>query len=311
MCAIYGFLDYGKKIPHRVLSKLLKEISIVAECRGTDATGISYVKDNKIVTYKKAKPAHKVKLYFPKDTTALIGHNRMTTQGNEKYNFNNHPFEGKTGNGSFSLAHNGILHNDRDLQKIELLPKTHIETDSYVAVQLLEKCGSVCTNTLKEVSEKLRGTFVLTVLRDDSTLYLVKGDNPITLLHFPKIGLYLYASTTDILYKAMKSARFTEPFEKIDIDTGDIVKIDSNGNISKNHFHCDEGYSWRWYMGMNEERENELYIFAGYYGIDVDDIDLLLEFGYSYDEIEEMFSDRQLFETTMAELRAVCEEVTT
>ena len=311
MCAVYGFLDYGKKIHHRVLSKLLKEISIAAECRGTDATGISYVNDNQIVTYKKAKPAHKVRLYFPRDTTALIGHNRMTTQGNEKYNFNNHPFEGKTDSGSFALAHNGILHNDRELQKNEMLPKTHIETDSYVAVQLLEKLNHVNSNSLKEVSEKLRGTFVLTVLRDDNTLYLVKGDNPITLLHFPQYGLYLYASTTDILYKAMKSARFTEPFEKIDIDTGDIVKIDSNGNISKNHFHCDEGYSWRWYMGMNEERENELYIFAGYYGIDVDDIDLLLEFGYSCDEIEEMFSDRQLFETTMAELRSVCEEVIT
>ncbi len=88
MCAIYGFLDYGKKVSHRILSKLVKEMSIADECRGTDATGISYVNDNEIVTYKKAKPAHKVRLYFPKGTTALIGHNRMTTQGNEKYNFN-------------------------------------------------------------------------------------------------------------------------------------------------------------------------------------------------------------------------------
>ena len=309
MCAIYGFLDYRKKIPHRVLSKLLKEISIAAECRGTDATGISYVNDGQVVTYKKAKPAHKVRLYFPRDTTVLIGHNRMTTQGNEKYNFNNHPFEGKADNGSFALAHNGILHNDRDLQKSEQLPKTHIETDSYVAVQLLEKLNHVDSSTLKEVSEKLRGTFVLTILRDDNTLYLVKGDNPITLLHFPQYGLYLYASTADILHKAMKSARFTEPFEKVEVDTGDIVKIDSKGKISKSHFHCDVGYSWRWYMGMAEDQENELYIFAGYYGIDAEDIDLLLEFGYSCDEIEEMFIDRQLFETTMAELKSVCEEV--
>ena len=53
MCAIYGFLDYGKKIPHRVLSKLLKEISIAAECRGTDATGISYVNDGQVITYNR------------------------------------------------------------------------------------------------------------------------------------------------------------------------------------------------------------------------------------------------------------------
>ena len=94
MCAIYGFLNYGKKISHKVLTKLLREISIAAEVRGTDSTGISYVRNGEIVTFKKPKPAHKVHLYFPKETTALIGHNRLTTQGNEKFNYNNHPFEG-------------------------------------------------------------------------------------------------------------------------------------------------------------------------------------------------------------------------
>lgn len=115
MCAIYGFLNYGKKISHKLLTKLLREISIAAECRGTDATGISYVKDGEIVTFKKAKAAHKVNLYFPKNTTALIGHNRLTTQGNEKYNYNNHPFEGKTDSHAFALAHNGVLYNDREI----------------------------------------------------------------------------------------------------------------------------------------------------------------------------------------------------
>ena len=87
MCAIFGFLDYGKKISDRLLTKLLRELSIAAESRGVDATGFSYVKDGKIVTFKKAKPAHKVKLYFPKDTTAVIGHTRFTTQGSEKHNY--------------------------------------------------------------------------------------------------------------------------------------------------------------------------------------------------------------------------------
>lgn len=96
MCAIYGFLDYGKKVSNKVLKNLIRELSIAAECRGTDATGISYVNNGEIVTFKQPKPAHKMKLYFPKDTTAVIGHNRLTTQGNEKFNYNNHPFEGKT-----------------------------------------------------------------------------------------------------------------------------------------------------------------------------------------------------------------------
>ena len=55
MCAIFEFLDYGKKISRKMLTKLLREISITAELRGTDATGISYVNNGKIVMFKKVK----------------------------------------------------------------------------------------------------------------------------------------------------------------------------------------------------------------------------------------------------------------
>ena len=83
-----------------------------AEVRGTDATGIAYVRDGSIVTYKKPKPAHKVKLFFPRGTRSVIGHTRFTTQGSEKRNCNNHPFEGHCGTESFALAHNGVLFLD-------------------------------------------------------------------------------------------------------------------------------------------------------------------------------------------------------
>mgnify|MGYP000835118631 CR=1 FL=1 len=140
MCAIFGFLNYGNKVSNSVLKKLIKALSICAEVRGTDATGISYVRNGEIVTFKKAKPAHKVKLYFPTGTKEVIGHTRFTTQGSEKQNYNNHPFYSKKG---FALAHNGVLYNDKELRKKYMLPDTKIETDSYIAVQLLEYFGGV------------------------------------------------------------------------------------------------------------------------------------------------------------------------
>ena len=184
MCAIFGFLDYGKKISANTLKKLIRALSVAAESRGTDATGISYVKSGNIVTLKKAKPAHKVKLYFPKGTTAVIGHTRFTTQGSEKHNYNNHPFEGSTDTHSFALAHNGVLYNDIELRREKALPDTQIETDTYIAVQFLEKENAVDSNSIRSMAEAVRGSFVFTILRDDNTLFLVKGDNPITLLHF-------------------------------------------------------------------------------------------------------------------------------
>ena len=40
MCAVFGFLDYGKKVNHKILVKLINELAKAAEIRGTDATGI-------------------------------------------------------------------------------------------------------------------------------------------------------------------------------------------------------------------------------------------------------------------------------
>ena len=94
MCTVFGFLDYKGTISNAVLKKLIHYLSIAAEVRGTDATGIAYVRGGSIVTYKKPKPAHKVKLFFPRGTRSVIGHTRFTTQGSEKRNCNNYPFEG-------------------------------------------------------------------------------------------------------------------------------------------------------------------------------------------------------------------------
>ena len=66
----------------------------------------------------------------------------LTTQGNEKFNYNNHPFYGHADK-NFAFAHNGVLYNDIEVRKEKHLPKTKIETDSYVAVQLIEQQGKL------------------------------------------------------------------------------------------------------------------------------------------------------------------------
>ena len=267
MCAIFGFLDYGKKVSANTLKKLIRALSVAAESRGTDATGISYVNNGNIVTFKKAKPAHKVKLYFPKDTTAVIGHTRFTTQGSEKNNYNNHPFEGTTSNHTFALAHNGVLYNDKELRRERHLPDTAIETDSYIAVQLIEHENNVDSNSIKAMAEAVTGSFVFTILRDDNTLFLVKGDNPITLLHYPELGLYIYASTTAILTAALNAVKLAGRSEEVPVNDGNIVRIDSNGKLSVSTFeeqvqHFEWHYLYRLYGydygNMDEDYTNDL-----------------------------------------------------
>ena len=307
MCAVFGFLDYGKKVNHKVLVKLINELAKEAEIRGTDATGISYVKDCKMVTFKKAKPAHKVNLYFPKETTAVIGHTRMTTQGSESKNYNNHPFESKTAESCFALAHNGVLYNDKELRKLNNIPETEIETDSYIAVQFLEKENSVNIESIKNMAEAVEGSFVFTILKNDNTMFLVKGSNPLTIYHYKELGLYVYASTTDILKKGLKSSGFKIQCNEVLIEEGNIIEIEPNGDIWISDFKMHETEKffdrlYNWYEYSDDEYFfDELKSICSYYGISEEQIDYMRSLGYSYDEIEEMMLESG-FESEEAKL---------
>ena len=310
MCAVFGFLDYKGKTSNAVLKKLIHHLSIAAEVRGTDATGIAYVRDGSMVTYKKPKPAHKVKLFFPRNTKAVIGHTRFTTQGSEKRNCNNHPFEGHCGTEAFALAHNGVLYNDKELRREQHLPPTSIETDTYVAVQLLEQGQNLDAENIKHMAELVEGSFVFTILRNDNTLFLVKGNNPLTLYHFPKIGLYVYASTKSILGNALQKVHMTEKACEVEISEGEIIEISPSGNLHKSTFEMQDyihtmfnPYNWdyaKWWM--EDEREELLLEYCGTFGISEEEVQLLLDFGYDPDEIEELLMDTEAMEEAINEV---------
>ena len=202
MCALFGWLDCGKVLPIRLLKKLTQALANAAEERGTDASGISYIKENHVTIYKRPKPAHKIKFRIPHDTGAVMGHTRYATQGDAEINSNNHPFYGHA-DVDFAFAHNGVIHNYQSLHTSEQLPEPKIETDSYVAVQLLEKSGKLNMDSLKSMAEKIRGSFVFTALDQNQTLYFVKGSNPLCLIYFEQFGLYVYASTVSIMKTAL------------------------------------------------------------------------------------------------------------
>ena len=313
MCAVFGFLDYKGKTSNAVLKKLIHYLSVAAEVRGTDATGIAYVRDGSNITYKKPKPAHKVKLFFPKVTRSVIGHTRFTTQGSEKRNCNNHPFEGHCGAETFALAHNGVLYNDAELKTKYHLPKTSIETDSYVAVQLLEQEQQLDKENIRRTAELVEGSFVFTILRNDNTLFLVKGNNPLTICHFPALGLYVYASTKSILDNTLKKVNLNGKYSEVDVSEGEILEINSAGNLSRSTFTMQDyihtmfnPYNWdyaKWWI--EDEREELLLEYCGTFGVSEEEVELLLEVGYDPDEIEELLMDTAAMEEAINEAKTL------
>lgn len=303
MCALFGWLDYKHIIPYKVLKKLTQALANAAEERGTDAAGISYIRDGKIVIYKRPKPAHKIRFNAPDGAMAIMGHTRLTTQGNQKFNFNNHPFYGHADK-EFAFAHNGVLYNDEELRKTKNLPATHIQTDSYIAVQLIERQGKLNFDSLKSMAEDVQGNFTFTALDVENSLYIIKGSNPMCLLHFESLGIYIYASTESIMKNALKKVGLQSlPCTRIETAHGDIIKIDSKGCISRSEFEEKEDSryaSWlRYYDDFGDDdyytrHEQLLLDMCSCYGVDEDDIILLLDYGYSADEIEDMLRNYTL-----------------
>lgn len=285
MCALFGLIDYGNKFSARQRAKIISVLSKECEVRGTDATGIAYNSNGKLHIFKRAVPAHKMRFRLPENANIIMGHTRMTTQGSETFNYNNHPFFGTVNGVHFALAHNGVLHNDTFLRKSEKLPETHIRTDSYVAVQLIEKEKSLDFISLKNMAEKVESSFSFTVLNDRNELYFVKGDNPLALYKFD--GFYLYASTEGILQNALEKLNLSK-FGKVKINCGDILKLDSNGAVEIGHFDFHEafygGYG-EYFLENDEEYFEELSLL---YGIDQEDILTLLDYGFGLFDIEEI-----------------------
>ncbi|MBQ2940739.1 MAG: class II glutamine amidotransferase [Clostridia bacterium] len=307
MCGLFGHLNYsGEKIKN--ISDLTNSLAEQSAVRGTDATGIAFCSGGNVNILKESKSAYRLNFKLSDDTKAIIGHTRHSTQGSEKKNYNNHPFPAKCSNARFALAHNGVLSNDKELRHKFKLPKTKIETDSYIAVQLIESQKHLDFDSIKYMAERTEGSFSYSILDDKNNIWLVKGDSPLSILHFPKLKMYVYASTDEILYKALVDyqplfkALKNGDFEEIGISEGDILKIRPDGILERNTFEYSYYYGRGWWdygsfssislgNGKPTSTRNEylesLKSIASYQGYSPEDVDELIVAGFTLDEIED------------------------
>lgn len=303
MCCLFGLIDTAQYFTRQQKNAILHALAAASEARGQDATGVAYCHKGALMVHKCPVPGHVFPLQIPYDAAVVMGHTRLTTQGSEKKNYNNHPFLAPAGTGSFALAHNGVIRNDRLLRKQEQLPATKIETDSYIAVQLLARSGEVSMDSLRDMAERLEGSFSFTVLDDQNNLYFVKGDSPLCLYHYQTSGVYLYASTKQILEKALQQLSFDwEPPIQVSLECGEILQIMADGQERRETFDdskllCGLTYgrytapSW-WVLGSSVYNAESGHLAAlksvvGYFGIAPWEIDRLMEAGFTEAEIEE------------------------
>ena len=182
------------------------------------------------------------------------------------------------------------------------LPVSKIETDSYVIVQLLEQAGKLDLQTLKAISELLRGSFTYTVLDSHAQLFIVRGNNPFCLYHWPERGLYLYASTQAVLDVAVFKIRklLSGSMQNIPVEEGEILRLSPDGSRESETFSMKKLYQFQLcqspYYGScwpdvqdNTGYAEELRRMAPAFGFSAKDVDTLLRGGMLPEEIEEYF----------------------
>lgn len=317
MCAIFGVLDFQGKLTPVQRRAIFQELADAAQIRGIDASGVAYVQNGSVRIQKAPRPACKMRWRIAPEARYLMGHTRMTTQGAASKNYNNHPFPGQVGGTAFALAHNGVLCNEEALRRSHRLPSTKIETDSYVAVQFLERSGKLCPDALARMAEALDGTFTITVLNDANTLYLIRGNNPLVIRLLPHLGCYLYASTGEILNTALDALGLSKLRQSnIPITQGDIMAIDAKGQRAVTRFDdarlwtpryfCD----WGWHShaaSAGPEHDDYLEMVLEYgkrHGVPERELRLLMDAGYDVLDLEEPIHDDQFRESCIREVMA-------
>jgi glucosamine 6-phosphate synthetase-like amidotransferase/phosphosugar isomerase protein len=143
MCGIFGYIGQLQRPYWLFAHRLLRELAIAHECRGTDASGYAALTaEGHLLCQRAPGPARKLfcsrrfGLLATHPALALIGHTRLATTGDPHCNANNHPHRA----GDWALVHNGFLPGHRE-KAAERKLRLHTECDSELLVQVLHRYG--------------------------------------------------------------------------------------------------------------------------------------------------------------------------
>ncbi len=186
MCGIFGMVGKGNVLPQTIdgLKKL--------EYRGYDSSGIAFLENQKLTVLKQVGEIAQLETLLQNTThtaSVAISHTRWATHG-EPNTTNAHPHVSQ--NQQFALVHNGIIENYLPLkQTLSGVPFVS-QTDTEVAVQLLEKNfhGNVL-QALQQTCNQQTGSYAFAVVfqGEPNTLYVAKNNSPLVVAHTGTLGL--------------------------------------------------------------------------------------------------------------------------
>lgn len=226
MCGIVGYI--GKNNATKLVLEGLKKL----EYRGYDSAGLSMIRDNKLVTFKKKGRIKVLEDSFDQDefsSNICIGHTRWATHG-EPNEINAHPH--LSSDGKISVVHNGIIENYLELRN-DLTKKGYkflSQTDTEVIPNVISDNykGDILEAVFKS-TEILRGAYSLGIIDENEgkRLIAVRNSSPL-LFAICEDGYFVASDITSVIEHTNKI---------IYLEDGDVVDMreDSYTIYDKNH----------------------------------------------------------------------------
>lgn len=225
MCGIVGYI--GKNNATKLVLEGLKKL----EYRGYDSAGLSMIRDNKLVTFKKKGRIKVLEDSFDQEefsSNICIGHTRWATHG-EPNEINAHPH--LSSDRKISVVHNGIIENYLELRN-DLTKKGYkflSQTDTEVIPNVISDNykGDILEAVFKS-TEILRGAYSLGIIdeNDGKRLIAVRNSSPL-LFAICEDGYFVASDITSVIEHTNKII-YLEDGDIVDMREGSYTIYDKN-----------------------------------------------------------------------------------
>ena len=225
MCGIVGYI--GKNNATKLVLEGLKKL----EYRGYDSAGLSMIRDNKLVTFKKKGRIKVLEDSFDQDefsSNICIGHTRWATHG-EPNEINAHPH--LSTDEKISVVHNGIIENYLELRN-DLTKKGYkflSQTDTEVIPNVISDNynGDILEAVFKS-TEILRGAYSLCIIDENepNRLIAVRNSSPL-LFAICEDGYFVASDITSVIEHTNKII-YLEDGDVVDMRDGSYKIYDKN-----------------------------------------------------------------------------------
>lgn len=218
MCGIFGFAGRPRAGMEKTFRAFMNELALATEHRGPHATGVAgYISPARSIVAKgdvRARQFIKTPAWDKAMASrSMIGHCRYATHGSPKDNRNNHPFE----SGKWAMVHNGVIYGHEAIAHQYGL-KLKSECDSEIILRLFAqgaKDGAGPVAGLQHFADAIQNRpadyAVALIDRKTGTVRLLRDDGrPCAIVKLPSLGIVAFASTPEILKRAMEEARKVE-----------------------------------------------------------------------------------------------------